>query len=319
MLRRVALRVVLAAVLVWGAGSLAFVLTQLAPGDASMADTTPGAVDAREALRARLGLDDPLPVRYGRWMRAVAQGSLGHSVLFERPVSDVLRERIVNTAVLALAALLLGSLLGLPLGVHAGTRPSGLVTRVIRVATALLVSTPSLLMALVLVLLSARTGWLPVGGMTGSAVALGLLPLILDRLAHLAVPALALALPLAAMLVQTQSQAIADLPSVRVLDGARARGVSRRAAVWRHAWPLSLGTVLPVYGVLAGSLFGGAVAVEAVTAWPGLGRLMLDAVRARDAALLAGAAMSATALLAVVTQAIDAVAAWRDPRGGVRA
>jgi len=315
MLRRVALRVVLAAVLVWGAGSLAFVLTQLAPGDASMADTTPGAVDAREALRARLSLDDPLPVRYGRWMRAVAQGSLGHSVLFERPVSDVLRERIVNTAVLAVAALLLG----LSLGVHAGTHPSGLATRVIRVAAALLVSTPSLLMALVLVLLSARTGWLPVGGMTGSAVALGLLPLILDRLAHLAVPALALALPLAAMLVQTQSQAIADLPSVRVLDGARARGVSRRAAVWRHAWPLSLGTVLPVYGVLAGSLFGGAVAVEAVTAWPGLGRLMLDAVRARDAALLAGAAMSATALLAVVTQAIDAVAAWRDPRGGVRA
>lgn len=316
MLRRLALRLVLAVALVWAAGSLAFVMTQLAPGDAAQFDTGPGAAEARDALRARLGLDAPLSVRYGRWLTDVVQGSLGHSVLFERPVINVLRERTVNTAALALAALLMGSLLGLPLGVYAGAHPSTAGTRMIRAASALLVSIPSLLMALMLVLVSARTGWLPVGGMTGSAVASSLFPIILDRLSHLAVPALALALPLAAMLEQTQAQAMAAVSSARVIDGARARGLSRRAAVWRHAWPLSLGTVLPVYGVLAGSLFGGAVAVEAVTAWPGLGRLMIDAVRARDAALLAGAAMTTTALLAVITQAVDAVAVWCDPRTG---
>jgi len=319
MLRRLSLRLVLAVALLWAAGSLGFVMTQLAPGDAALADVGPGAVEAREALRARLGLDAPLSVRYQRWLTGVVQGSLGHSVLFERPVVDVLRERMVNTAALALAALLVGSLLGVPLGVYSGTHPSAIGTRCIRGASALFVSIPSLLLALVLVLVSARTGWLPVGGMTGAAAASSLLGLIIDRLSHLTVPALALALPLAAMLEHTQAQAMADVSSMRVIDGARARGLSRRAAVWRHAWPLSLGTVLPVYGVLAGSLFGGAVAVEAVTAWPGLGRLMLDAVRARDAALLAGAAMMATALLAVITQGIEALAAWRDPRTGTDA
>jgi peptide/nickel transport system permease protein len=318
MLRRLSLRLVLAVALVWAAGSLAFVMTQLAPGDAALAELGPGAVEAREALRARLGLDAPLSVRYQQWLTGVVQGSLGHSVLFERPVGDVLRERTVNTAALALAALLVGSLLGVPLGVYSGTHPSAFGTRCIRGASALLVSMPSVLLALVLVLVSARTGWLPVGGMTGAAAS-SLLGLVIDRLSHLTVPALALALPLAAMLEHTQAQAMADVSSMRVIDGARARGLSRRAAVWRHAWPLSLGTVLPVYGVLAGSLFGGAVAVEAVTAWPGLGRLMIDAVRARDAALLAGAAMTATALLAVITQGIEALAAWRDPRTGTDA
>lgn len=314
MLRRLALRLGVALVLVWASGSLAFVMTQLAPGDAAVFESGPGAAEARDALRARLGLDAPLSVRYARWFGGVVQGSLGHSVLFERPVTEVLGERTVNTAVLALAALVVGSLLGLPLGVYAGTHPSSVGTRLIRIVSALCVSIPSLLLALVLVLISARTGWLPVGGMTGRAVADAFLPVLLDRLSHLAAPALALALPLAAMIEQTQAQAMAAVLSARVLDGARARGLSRRAAIWRHAWPLSLGTVLPVYGVLAGSLFGGAVAVEAVTAWPGLGRLMLDAVRARDAALLAGATMTATALLAVMTQTVDGLAAWRDPR-----
>lgn len=316
MLRWLCLRLAYVAVLAWGAGSLAFVMTQLAPGDPTLVDLSPGTFEVREALRARLALDAPLSVRYGRWLSEVAAGGLGHSVLFARPVADVLRERTLNTAVLACVALLIGSLLGLPLGVYTGSHPSTLPARVIRLVSTLLVSTPSLLMALLLVVAGARTGWLPVGGMTGMTVSATMLGAVLDRVSHLVVPALALALPLAAILEQTQAQALSIVLTGRVIEGARARGRSRRAALWRHAWPLSLGTVLPVYGVLAGSLFGGAVAVEVVTAWPGLGRLMIDAVRARDAALLAGAAMTSTTLLALVTQVVDGVAEWHDPRMG---
>jgi ABC-type dipeptide/oligopeptide/nickel transport system permease component len=136
----------------------------------------------------------------------------------------------------------------------------------------------------------------------------------LDLLRHLPVPTLALALPLAATLERVQAQALEDVLVQPFVRASRARGVTGRAALLRHAWPASLGPLFGVYSLMVGALFSGSVVVEVVTAWPGLGRLMLDALRARDLYLAAGTAAAAAVCLAAGTLAGDLLHVALDPR-----
>ena len=177
----------------------------------------------------------------------------------------------------------------------------------------LLLSTPPLIGSLLLVLLAVRTGWLPFGGMTSGGGLSGWRWLV-DVMVHLPVPALALALPLAATLERLQSQSLADVSHEPFLRATLARGVAPRDALVRHAWPASLGPILGLYGVMVGALFSGSFVVEVVTAWPGLGRLMVDALGARDIYLVAGAAAAGAACLAAATFVTDVVHAAIDPR-----
>ena len=208
-----------------------------------------------------------------------------------RPVNDLLRERAVNTAVLASAVLLAATALGIPLGVYTGLRERGVGAQAVRVISLFLVSTPPLVFSLALVTLAGRTGWLPVGGMTspGSAAQAFSTQWIADVARHLLLPTLALALPLAAVLERLQSQALASSARHVFVRAALARGLSPDQARLKHAWRGSLGAVLGLYGVIIGTLFSGSFVVELVAAWPGLGRLMYDALLARDLFLVAGA------------------------------
>ncbi len=149
--------------------------------------------------------------------------------------------------------------------------------------------------------------------MTSSGGASGL-RWLLDVMAHLPVPALALALPMAATLERLQSQSLVDVSHEPFLRATLARGVTRRDALVRHAWPASLGPILGLYGVMIGTLFSGSFVVEVVTAWPGLGRLMVEGLRARDIYLVAGAAAAGAACLAAGTFVTDVVHAAIDPR-----
>jgi peptide/nickel transport system permease protein len=216
--------------------------------------------------------------------------------------------------VLALAALVLATLIGIPLGVYTGTHRSGAAPAVARAASVVLLSTPPLIGSLLLVFLAARTGWLPVGGMTSADVAAGWPARLADVLAHLAVPALALALPLAATLERLQSQALAETSREPFVRASRARGVTARHALIRHAWPVSLGPLLGLYGLMIGSLLSGSFIVEVVTAWPGLGRLMVNGLLARDIYLVAGTAAAGAACLSAGTLIADVTHALIDPR-----
>jgi peptide/nickel transport system permease protein len=293
--------------------SAAFVLTRLAPGDATLPQGWQQPEATREAERRRLGLDQPLPVQYGRWLSGAARLDFGRSSLYARPVGDLLGERLVNTALLAATALALAAALGIPAGLYTATAGRGAGVVVARAVSVLFVSTPPLIGSLVLVLLASRTGWLPPGGMSSLAGG-SWWERAADLFAHLPVPALALALPLAATLERVQAQALRDLLTQPFVGAARARGVTARAAVLRHAWPLSLGPVLGLFGLMIGTLFSGSFLVEVVTAWPGLGRLMVDALRARDLYLVAGTAAAGAACLAVGTLIGDLVHAAIDPR-----
>ncbi len=303
-------RVVGGAVFALAVASLTLLLARSTPGGGTEfgLEATPDEIAAR---RAELGLDQPFLTQYVRWLAGVARFDLGRSSLFGRPVANLVGERAANTAVLAVAALIVATGIGLPLGRFAGAT-SGAGARLVRTASLAVLSVPPLLSALLLVFLAARTGWLPVGGMTSGGLSGA--AWFADLLRHLPVPVLALALPLAATLERLQARAIADAMGRPFVAASRARGLAVGAAVRVHAWPVSLAPVLGSYGVLVGALFSGSFVVEIVTAWPGLGRLLFDALRSRDVWLVAGCGAAGAVSLAIGTTIADIAHAAIDPR-----
>ncbi len=291
--------------------SLSMWLARLSPGDATTREAIAMTVEQRTAMRAELGLDQPLLTQYGRWLSGLARFDLGRSSLFKRPVADLVGERALNTALLAVAALVVASLVGIPLGRYTGASQTALA-RTVRAASVAVLSLPPLLGALLLVLLAAQTGWLPVGGMTSGG--LTGTAWLTDLAWHLPVPVLALALPLAATLERVQSRAMAEAIGRPFVDASRARGLTRARTLRVHAWPASLAPVLGIYGVLVGALFSGSFVVEVVTSWPGLGRLLFDALLARDVWLVAGCGAAGAVSLAVATTMADVMHAALDPR-----
>jgi ABC-type dipeptide/oligopeptide/nickel transport system permease component len=306
-------RLLVALLLVLGVASGAFLLTRLAPGDALTPDSPFGDPVRLRIERERLGLNRPILEHYAVWLSRAVRLDFGESIYYSRPVGDLMRERAVNTAILATAALILATMIGLPLGVYTATHTRGVGPALARAASMLLLSTPPLIGSLLLVLLAVKTEWFPVSGMT-SISGLSGWPWLVNVLTHLPVPALALALPLAATLERLQSQSLVEVSHEPFLRATLARGVARRDALLRHAWPASLGPILGLYGVMIGSLFSGSFVVEVVTAWPGLGRLMVDGLGARDIYLVAGTAAAGAAGLAAATFVTDVVHAAIDPR-----
>ena len=307
--RYVIRRLVFAALLVFTVSSASLVLTRLAPGDFAM--LTLG-VDARpealERARARYGLNRPIAEQYGDWLAHAVRLDFGESMQHGVPDGGMVRSAAANTAILAVTALAAATLIGVPLGIVSGSR-RGLVVDAIRAASAVAVSTPSLLTSLVLLVVAARTGWFPVGNMRSAGESS-----VADLLWHLVVPATALALPIAATFERLQSRAMRDTIGQPYVLAAFARGVPGSRVVWRDALKAALRPTLAVYGLVIGALLSGSFAVEAVTSWPGLGQLMLNALRARDVYLVAGCAAAGSLFLAFGTLVSDLALAAVDPR-----
>ena len=295
--------------LVWLVASCAFLLSAIGPEPVAIGASR----EAAEAWRRETGADRPLVERYGRWLGGAVRGDLGTSSLYRAPVAPMVVERAANTAVLALAALALALVIGLPPAIYAARHPASLLSRAIRAASLAMLSVPPFVGALALVFLAARTGWLPLGGMTSGAGLSGL-AWMLDVLWHLPVPALALALPLAATFERQQAAALAEALALPAVQNARAKGAPPRRVVYAHAWRLSLKPVAALGGLALAALLGGAFVVETISAWPGLGRLIHDAVRARDVALVSGCAIAGSAMLAAGIFLSDLLVVWLDPR-----
>jgi peptide/nickel transport system permease protein len=308
-------RLLFAALLVFVVSSGALWLARLAPGDYASDLFGIGANPETVArTRAQYGLDRPVLAQYAGWLQRAARLDLGTSLLYRRPVGALIGERAANTAILAFAALLAATLVGLPLGVISGSR-GGPLAAAIRGLSILSLSMPPLLTSLLFVFVAARTGWLPIGGMRSMGAMSGTAAGSLADLAwHLVLPATALALPIAATLERLQSQAMAEAMGQPYIQGARACGVPQGRIVWRHAWRAAAGPVSSIYGFIVGSLLSGSFVVEIVTAWPGLGRLMYDALRARDVYLVAGCAAAGALFLALGSLLSDVMLAATDPR-----
>src|SRR5207245_2870034 len=193
-----------------------------------------------------------------------------------------------------------------------GSRRGGLIPAAIRSASLLLLSMPPLLTSLLLVFIAARTGWFPIAGMRSATTPGG--SATLDLLQHLVVPSLAIALPLAALVERLQAQAMSEVIAEPFVLATLARGVPRSRVVWRDALKAALRPVAGVYGLIVGTMLSGSFAVEVITAWPGLGSLMLQALRARDVYLVAGCAAAGAVVLAFGTLVADLLLALVDPR-----
>jgi peptide/nickel transport system permease protein len=290
-------------------------LTRAAPGDVTTQLGPLAKAAEVEATRARFGLDQPVIVQWAQWASRAVRLDLGDSFLYNRPVTSVLGPAAVNTAILAVVALTLATASGIVLGVMGGSGGRSGARAVIRIVSAVCVSLPPLLTSLVFVFIAARTGLLPTGGMSSAGAGdMSWGSWLLDLAWHVPLPALALALPIAATFERLQSQAMTEVVDQPFVAAARARGVPPGSLIWRHAWPVSLRPICAVLGVAIGALLSGSFVVEYVTAWPGLGRLMYEALRARDIYLVAGCAATGSAFLACGTLAGDLLLAAVDPR-----
>lgn len=290
-------RILGAVVFVAVVSTSALVLVRLAPGDAATMLALKGTDAATlEDLRQRYKIGLPLLDQLGDWVSGVARLDLGQSYLYGRPVAGLVMERARRTALLAAIVLVVATLIGLPLGVLTGARPRGLLAALVSPLSIALVACPPIVGALALLLLAATTGWLPTS--PGS----------------LAVPTLALALPLAASLERLQSQATAESLAAPDIMAAAARGIPRARLIWIHAARQSLRPVLGVYGIVIGTLFSGSLAVEVITGWPGIGRLMSDALVGRDLYLATGCALAGAVLIALGNTVADVTRAIVDPR-----
>jgi ABC-type dipeptide/oligopeptide/nickel transport system permease component len=252
-------------------------------------------------FREHLGLDKPLPVRYVQYLGQIARGDLGRSIQQNRPVVDELADAWPATLQLTLSALVLAALVGVTAGIVSAVWPNSLFDAMARLASLFGLSMPVFWTGLVLIVLFAFwLPWLPVGG-TGS-------------LAHLVLPSVALALPSIAMIARMTRSSVLDVLREDYVRTARAKGVAERLVVAKHTLRNASIPILTLLGLQAGQLLGGAVLTETVFAWPGLGRLMVKAIFARDYVLLQGAVLVFALAFVVVNLIVDLSYGALDPR-----
>ena len=308
-------RLIFAVVLLVCTSSAALFLTRLAPGDVTAQLGPTASLSDIESTRIRFNLDRSPVSQWLLWAGRAVRLDFGDSFLYNRPVGPLVIRAAGNTAVLALAALAIATLAGISFGIMTGSRPGSQAATIVGGASLVGVSLPPLLTSLLFVFIAARTGWLPPGGMSSAGASdLGWTRWALDVAWHLPLPSLALAVPIAAVFERLQSQSMSDAVQQPFVIAAIARGVPRRDVILRHAWPVSLRPLCAVYGLVIGALLSGSFVVEYVTQWPGVGRLMYEALRARDIYLVAACAAMGACFLAVGTLAGDLLLAAADPR-----
>ncbi len=279
-----------------------FLLVRVLPGDpveVMLGERASGA--DRAALVAQLGLDRPLPVQLGDYLRGLARLDLGHSLRYHEPVTALIGARLPATLQLAGAALALAVALALPLGIVMAVRAGRLAGRLAGTLTLLGLALPGFWFGPLLILLFAvQLGWLPVAGR--------------EQLASLALPALTLALGLAATLARQLAANLTETLAAEHVRTARAKGLPPGQVLWRHGVRNALLPVATVFGLQVGALLGGAVITETVFAWPGLGALTVEAIGARDYPLVQGCVLLIAGVYVLVNGLTELAYGWIDPR-----
>lgn len=299
---------------VWAAATATFVLLRAAPGDpyTSRMDIP---ANQRAQWIANIGLDQPMSVQYVKWLRNLAVGDFGWSSHFKRPVGDVLRVVLPRTLLLMSLALTASVLLGMAIGAWQGTRIGTTGDSFISTASLLTYSVPEFWLGMLLVQLFAQSlGWLPASGMVSSEHEY--LPFdarIIDRLRHLVLPLTALTLVGASLFARFQRSSMRDAWSEPFVQTARAKGLAERGVRW-HAWRTALVPVVTMSGLMFPSLLGGAVFVERIFSWPGMGHTAVLAVNARDYDLVVAAVIVVSIMTVTGSLLADVLQRAVDPR-----
>jgi ABC-type dipeptide/oligopeptide/nickel transport system permease component len=301
-LRFIVRRLLLTLPVLIGVSTLVFSLIHLIPGDPvqTMLGESASPADMAE-MRTRLGLDRPLLVQYGAFMKGAVSGDLGRSLRSNQPIVTEIAQRFPATLELALAAMAVAILIAIPLGIIAAVNANTRVDHLATTAALLGISVPNFWLGpLLAIVFSIELGWLPVSGR--------------GTLAHLVLPAITLGAPLAAVLARmTRASLLEELRELYVL-AARSRGVSRARAVLHHAFRNSLIPVVTIIGLQAGVVLTGAVVTETIFAWPGVGRYLIQSITARDYPAVQGCILFIAIAYVSVNLITDLAYGFLDPR-----
>ena len=314
---KVASRILHGLLLLAGVSVLAFTLLSVAPGNffdelRLNPQVSPATV---AALKIQYGMDRPLPVRYLRWLASVTRGDFGYSLSYHSAVAPLLMVRARNTLFLTGLATLLAWMVALPWGVLEALHRGGWVDRIGGGVTAVLLAIPDVLLGLLLLLLAARTGWFPTGGMVSADASNEALPERLRDIAvHLFFPVVALALGTVPVLVRHVRSAMILVLDSPFIEAAHGLGIPRWRLVCRHALPAGMNSLISLFGFSIGALLSMSLLMEVVLSWPGLGPLVLEAILARDIYVVIAAVMLSSVFLVIGNLLADVLLYWSDPR-----
>ena len=292
------------------ASALTFFFVNLAPGGPASVMRFDVSAEQREALIKRMGLDRPVAQRYADWLGAALRGDLGTSLLTDEPVIQRIGERLPNTLVLAGVALFLSIAVGIPVGLVQALRRGSPIDHVLSLLTALGLSVPVFWLGIVLILVFAVSlHVLPSAGVTSVSS-----DTLLDRMAHLVLPAAVLATTVVPTVVRYMRSATIEVLHEDFIRTATSKGLAPRAVVLGHALRNALIPVVSAVGALVPRLLGGTVVTEAVFSWPGMGRLALEAAQGRDYPLITGLTVVVAAIAVLASLLVDIAYTRIDPR-----
>jgi ABC-type dipeptide/oligopeptide/nickel transport system permease component len=301
-IRYISLRLLFALPALWLIVTMVFLLAHIVPGDPVEQMLGEGArAEDLQQLRHALGLDIPIAKQYARYLSGIAHGDLGESFRFREPVMRVVLERYPATLELAIVALLVSAAIGIPAGLLSAERRATATDRAVGIFTLLGLSVPNFALGPVLILVfSVILGWLPVSGRGGPA--------------HLVLPASTLGAALAAILTRMVRASVIEELSSDYVRTARAKGLSPAAVLFRHAFRNALIPVLTILGLQFGTLLAGTIVTETIFSWPGIGRLAVQAIGARDYPLLQGCILLIAVSYVLVNLFTDFIYVLVDPR-----
>lgn len=303
MLQYIVKRILLIIPIMLGVSVIVFGIMHLTPGDPALlmlGETAPQ--EQVDAIRQRLGLNEPIYVQYGIWLGRVLQLDLGRSIRSNRPVLNEISARLPATLELAVVATLLAILIGVPLGVLSATRPNSLLDNVATVSALGGLAMPVFWQGLMMILIfSVWLGWFPSSGRLGGW-------------AYYVLPAVTLGTSAIAAITRMTRSTMLETKTQDYIRTARSKGVFERNVIYRHALRNALIPVVTVIGLQFGNLLSGAVITETIFAWPGIGRLAVDAIRAKDFPVVQGVVLVFAITYALVNLFVDVVYVYLDPR-----
>lgn len=303
--------------LLLGVSLLTFLLMSLTPGGyfTSLLQNPQISPETVARLKAQFHLDKPWYIQYLFWLKSAFHGDFGYSVAYKIPAAQLIVARLWNTFLLSLSATIIAWGVAVPLGIWAAVKRDTWIDRLCSLIAFLGLSVPDMLLALLALLLAASTGWFPVGG-AQSPLYNFMSPAdqFWDRIHHLILPALVLAAASLAGIMRQMRSNLLDTLGAEYVTAARARGLGEGWVVYKHALRNAINPLLTIFGYSLANLLSGAFIVENVMAWPGLGRLTMEAYFAKDAYLVVDCVVMATALLVIGNFIADLLLAWSDPR-----
>jgi peptide/nickel transport system permease protein len=296
----------------FGISILVFVLLRLTPGDPAIAIAGFDASQAQlDAVRKSLGLDQPIHIQYLRWLERTVQGDLGRSIRTGQPVLQLFTEKLGNTILLGVVALVISTAAAIPAGIVSAVRRGSLSDNSVMFLSLLGVCLPNFFVGLMLILIfSVWLRWLPTGGMYDVMGDRG----FGDLARHLVLPAVTLATAQMALVARLMRGSMLEVIRLDHMTTARSKGLGERHVILRHAVKLALFPVVTIMGLRLGGLVGGAALVETVFSWPGVGQQIVQSVEARDYAFVQGAVLFIASGFVLFNLVVDVTYAFLDPR-----